>query len=143
MRQSFKIHLTFYLLVNLFLVGVWAASGGGNFWPVWSILAWGLAVAVHGAVVFHRVGVRPTRTEGPTSVHEMESSAGLDRQSLRPATAPDGTVTILFTDIEASSQLNERLGDVRWLELLRAHHAIVRDEVHQQASRSSRRGTGS
>jgi eukaryotic-like serine/threonine-protein kinase len=50
---------------------------------------------------------------------------------LRPAAAPDGTVTILFSDIEASTQLNERLGDVRWLELLRAHHAIVREQVHQ------------
>jgi class 3 adenylate cyclase len=37
---------------------------------------------------------------------------------LRPAAAPDGTVTILFSDIEASTLLNERLGDVRWLELL-------------------------
>ena len=38
---------------------------------------------------------------------------------------------MLFSDIEASTQLNERLGDVRWLELLRAHHAIVREQVHQ------------
>ena len=131
MRQSFKIHLTFYVLVNLFLIGVWAASGGGYFWPVWSILGWGLGVAAHGAVVFHRSGAPPPRTEGPTSVHERAASVGSDRPSLRPATAPDGTVTILFTDIEASTQLNERLGDVRWLELLRAHHAIVRDQVHQ------------
>jgi class 3 adenylate cyclase len=27
--------------------------------------------------------------------------------------------------------LNERLGDVRWLELLRTHHAIVRDQVRE------------
>jgi class 3 adenylate cyclase len=48
---------------------------------------------------------------------------------MRPVAAPDGTVTILFSDIEASTALNERLGDVRWVQLLRAHHALVRDQV--------------
>jgi hypothetical protein len=31
--------------------------------------------------------------------------------------------------------VNERLGDVRWLELLRTHHAIVRDQVHDHGGR--------
>jgi class 3 adenylate cyclase len=35
-------------------------------------------------------------------------------------------VTILFTDIENSTALNERRGDRRWLEVLRAHNSIVR-----------------
>jgi eukaryotic-like serine/threonine-protein kinase len=143
LSQSFKVHLTFYLLVNVFLIGIWAASGGGYFWPVWSILGWGLGVAAHGAVMLHRGGGRPSRPatpdetnaaqvrDAPTSVHEMASSVGSERPSLRPAAAPDGTVTILFTDIEASTQLNERLGDVQWLELLRAHHALVREQVHE------------
>ncbi|HZO60127.1 MAG TPA: adenylate/guanylate cyclase domain-containing protein [Solirubrobacterales bacterium] len=143
LRQSFKVHLTFYLLVNVFLIGIWAVSGGGYFWPVWSLLGWGLGLAAHWAVVFHRKGwqspgmapagesnAAPVR-DTPTSVEEMASSVGSERPSLRPAAAPDGTVTILFTDIEASTQLNERLGDVRWLELLRAHHAIVREQVHE------------
>jgi class 3 adenylate cyclase len=56
-------------------------------------------------------------------------SVATERPSLRPATAPDGTVTILFSDIEGSSALNERLGDVCWLELLRAHQRVVRDQV--------------
>lgn len=51
----------------------------------------------------------------------------------RPRTGhrPDGTVTILFTDIEDSTALNERLGDQRWLEVLRTHNAIVRDCVRE------------
>jgi class 3 adenylate cyclase len=36
---------------------------------------------------------------------------------------------MLFSDIESSTEVNERLGDVRWLELLREHHAIVREQV--------------
>jgi class 3 adenylate cyclase len=38
-------------------------------------------------------------------------------------------VTILFSDIEGSTALNERLGDARWLELLRVHHRVVRGQV--------------
>jgi class 3 adenylate cyclase len=143
LRQSFKTHLTFYLLVNVFLIGIWAASGGGYFWPIWVILGWGIGVAAHGAPLIARAGSRqPRKTPGSettppevqdarTSVDEMASMVGSERPSLRPAAAPDGTVTILFSDIEASTQLNERLGDVQWLELLRTHHAIVREKVHE------------
>jgi class 3 adenylate cyclase len=138
-RQSFKTHLTFYLLVNALLIGIWAAGGGGNFWPVWVILGWGIGVAAHGAPLFAgrpqatlgSEATAPHARDAPTSVHEVASSVGSERPSLRPGTAPDGTVTILFTDIEGSTRLNERLGDVQWLELLRAHHVIVREQVHQ------------
>jgi class 3 adenylate cyclase len=143
LAQSFRHHLTVYLLVNVFLIGIWAASGGGYFWPIWPILGWGIGLAVHGAPLISGAGSRRRRasrgstatvTQGrdaPTSVDEVASTVGSERPSLRPGTAPDGTVTILFTDIEGSTQLNERLGDVQWLELLRAHHVIVREQVHQ------------
>ena len=64
-----------------------------------------------------------------SSVDEVASTVAAERPSLRPAAAPDGTVTILFSDIEGSTALNERLGDVRWLELLRAHNRVVRDQI--------------
>jgi class 3 adenylate cyclase len=38
-------------------------------------------------------------------------------------------VTLLFTDIEGSTELTVRLGDQRWLEILREHHALVRAQV--------------
>jgi class 3 adenylate cyclase len=129
LSQSFKIHLTLYVLVNAFLIGIWAASGGGYFWPVWAILGWGIGVAAHGAPLVAGLGSRHDGAK--TSVDEIASSLGSERPSLRPATAPDGTVTVLFSDIEGSTGLNERLGDVRWLELLRTHHSIVREQVHQ------------
>lgn len=43
--------------------------------------------------------------------------------------APRGHVTLLFSDIESSTELNERLGDPRWMEVLRAHNAAIRGEV--------------
>jgi class 3 adenylate cyclase len=141
--HSLRIHLTYYVLVNVLLIGIWAASGGGYFWPIWPILGWGIGVAAHGAPLIARAGSRSPRAlrgrkatarqarDAPTSVDEMALTVGAQRPSLRPAAAPDGTVTVLFSDIEASTALNERLGDVRWLELLRAHHAIVREQVHE------------
>ncbi len=132
MEQSLKAHLTVYALVNLFLIGVWAASGAGYFWPIWPMLGWGLGVAAHAAAGIGGRS-RPARDplEGPTSVDEVASTVGSERPSLGQAAAPDGTVTMLFSDIEGSTVLNERLGDVRWLDLLRVHHALVRDEVQR------------
>ncbi|MCH8050480.1 MAG: adenylate/guanylate cyclase domain-containing protein, partial [Chloroflexi bacterium] len=52
-----------------------------------------------------------------------------EQPNLRRHAAPDGTVTLLFTDIEGSTELTERLGDQRWLELLREHNAIIREQL--------------
>jgi eukaryotic-like serine/threonine-protein kinase len=54
-----------------------------------------------------------------------------ERPDLAGTTAPDGTVTILFTDIEDSTALNERLGDGRWLDVLRAHNLVVRECIRE------------
>src|SRR4051812_1805493 len=144
LTTSFRIHLSIYVVVNVMLIGIWAASGGGYFWPIWPILGWGIGVGCHGAPLLARRGAPPRRRAVPTfersptrvavpeatsSVDEVASRVAAERPTLRPAAAPDGTVTILFSDIEGSTALNERLGDTRWLELLREHNRIVRDEV--------------
>ena len=43
--------------------------------------------------------------------------------------APEGTVTILFTDVTGSSEMTERLGDVRAQELIQDHNAITRKQI--------------
>ena len=43
--------------------------------------------------------------------------------------APAGLVTILFTDIEDSTALTQRLGDAKAQELVRAHNTIVREAL--------------
>jgi len=48
---------------------------------------------------------------------------------MRAHAAPDGTVAILFSDIEDSTVLTEKLGDELWLELLREHNTIFREQV--------------
>ena len=64
-----------------------------------------------------------------TSLDAVASEVEEERPDLSGHTAPDGTVTILFSDIEGSTEINERLGDQRWLEVLREHNAIIRDAV--------------
>jgi class 3 adenylate cyclase len=66
-----------------------------------------------------------------TSIDAITANMAAEPPDLRSHTAPDGTVTLLFTDIEDSTGLTVRLGDQRWLELLRGHHALVRREVHR------------
>jgi class 3 adenylate cyclase len=138
LRTSVKIHATIYTLVNLMLVGIWAASGGGEFWPIWSILGWGIGLGAHAAPVMAGVGRRsvhhrPRPQLGPASADDLAERVQRDRPNLSSAAAPDGTVTILFSDIADSTALNTRLGDVRWLELLRAHHALVREQFERHA----------
>ena len=59
----------------------------------------------------------------------IADEVGRARPDLSSATAPNGTVTILFTDIEGSTQLTERLGDQEWMLVLAAHNAIVREHA--------------
>jgi DNA-binding NarL/FixJ family response regulator len=44
---------------------------------------------------------------------------------------PEGTVTVLFTDIEGSTSLVERLGDVRAREVFRDHDRLVRQALKE------------
>ena len=54
MEHAFQMHARVYVLVNVFLVGVWLAVGGGYFWPIWPILGWGLAVGLQGGLLYNR-----------------------------------------------------------------------------------------
>jgi class 3 adenylate cyclase len=131
LRASVKIHTTIFVLVNVMLIAIWALTGGGYFWPVWSILGWGVGLGAHAAPLIAGVGKRPVRPEEleSASISEVAESVQDERPSLASAAAPDGTVTILFTDIVGSTELNDRLGDLRWLELLRVHHELVRAQI--------------
>jgi eukaryotic-like serine/threonine-protein kinase len=61
-----------------------------------------------------------------TSIEAVVAAVGSERPDLSAIASEDGTVTILFSDIENSTLLNERLGDARWLEVLREHNRVFR-----------------
>lgn len=64
-----------------------------------------------------------------SSLEELAGWAEAERPDLRRMAARDGTVTILFSDIENSTATNERLGDQAWVRLLGVHDSIVRGRV--------------
>jgi eukaryotic-like serine/threonine-protein kinase len=69
------------------------------------------------------------RLRSQTTIDRMLSWAEAEQPDLQRASAPDGTVTVLFSDIEGSTELTERLGDQRWLEVMEQHNRIVRAQV--------------
>jgi hypothetical protein len=53
-RRDFMNHVAAYVVVNAFLVVVWAVTGGGYFWPAWVLGAWGAGLVLHGWDVYLR-----------------------------------------------------------------------------------------
>ena len=51
-KREFRTHLTAYVAVNALLVLIWFATGAGYFWPMWPMLGWGIAVAIHASTVY-------------------------------------------------------------------------------------------
>ena len=51
-KLGFYIHLLVFLLVNLFLLFSSWATDSGYWWSAWTLLAWGIGLAVHGTVIF-------------------------------------------------------------------------------------------
>ncbi|HUR78343.1 MAG TPA: adenylate/guanylate cyclase domain-containing protein [Acidimicrobiales bacterium] len=103
------------------------------------------SVPVRFTAVFHLVGVQwrivhcltaiPVGNEESlgmsltTSVDLVAQAVELERPDLGVASASDGSVTLLFTDIEGSTARNAAVGDQDWMLILRAHHDLVRTQV--------------
>ena len=51
-RRDFYTHLLVYLLVNGFIVGIWAVTGSGFFWPIFPMVGWGIGLVMNGWDVF-------------------------------------------------------------------------------------------
>ena len=47
-KRDLQAHLLAYVLVNLFLNGIWfLTDAGGFYWPMFPLLGWGIGVAFH------------------------------------------------------------------------------------------------
>lgn len=53
-RRDFGSHLVAYVVINAFLIAIWAVTGAGYFWPVWVIAGWGVGLVLHAWDVFFR-----------------------------------------------------------------------------------------
>lgn len=50
---------------------------------------------------------------------------GRNRTSIESLVGPDGTVSLMFCDIEGSTEINRRIGDDEWVRVIRAHDQVV------------------
>jgi len=80
--ESFGIHAGVWVCLNVFNIGVWAVSGHGYFWPVWTLLAAAVALGIHAAalllshrdreVLTERIETLETSRAGAVDVQEAE-----------------------------------------------------------------------
>ncbi len=64
-----------------------------------------------------------------TSIDTVAREVLVAQPDLRKQAAPDGTVTIMFSDIEGSTEKTAALGDTKWMEVLKDHSAIIREQL--------------
>jgi class 3 adenylate cyclase len=160
----FIVHLFTYVAVCGFLVCVWALTQGSfddlseiardpgrarqlDFWPIWVILGWGVAIVIHLGVVISRIprflGSHRARRRAAAQRREaaravahvgeevmQRSAAALrsirPRRASRPEPPTRRWVSVMFTDIVDSTRLAETLGDQEWSEVLGRYRGLVR-----------------
>ncbi len=90
----------------------------------------------HGAKLYlDQVITRKLQLQGlgdmdiKTSIDAVYAAVRTERPDISVHAAADGKVTLMFSDIEDSTPLAERLGDEAWVALLREHNAIFREQI--------------
>ncbi len=51
-KSDFGKHLVTYLVINGMMIGIWALTDRGYFWPVWVMGGWGVGLVLHAWTTF-------------------------------------------------------------------------------------------
>jgi class 3 adenylate cyclase len=104
---GFRLHAAAYGLTIGLLVGTWALTGHGFFWPFFPAAGWGIALGLHAVCV--------------RSVHERRRHTGVQATTIGPpptnGPAPQPArrqVVAMFIDVVDSTRLTEVIGDEEW-----------------------------
>jgi class 3 adenylate cyclase len=84
------------------------------------------------ASIVHAVDY-PTSEETSPTLAALVATVDIAEYPFRGQTSPDGSMTVVFTDLEGSTGMLERLGEERWLEVIRDHNRLVRERVRAHA----------
>lgn len=155
---GFQHHLTVYLLTIGMLIGIWALSGGGHFWPFYPAAGWGIGLGSHWMAAKNgreRPDHRYDRAVDKTERRDEQLRRRNERHESRhhplpppmpgvppaPAPAPSPSaseapvrrfVVAMFVDVVNSTRLNEALGDEQWSALRRALRRQIDEAVTSQ-----------
>jgi class 3 adenylate cyclase len=69
------------------------------------------------------------------SVYAVATLVQTSRPDLGSAAAPDGTVTLVFSDMEGFTRMTESLGDMAAHQVVQAHNRIVREQTTAHGGR--------
>jgi hypothetical protein len=61
---SSRTHLVMYVVVNAFLIGIWAVTGAGFFWPVFVLGGWGIGLIGNAWDVYGRKPISEAEIAG-------------------------------------------------------------------------------
>lgn len=89
----------------------------------WRVAHWHNSIGIRNE---DAIGVTLT-----TSIERTEQAVRVARPDVAPVAAPDGTVSVMFSDIESSTVLLERLGDTEFVRLLAWHDEVVREAADE------------
>jgi hypothetical protein len=65
-KRDFGTHVVVYVIVNAMLVGIWAVTGAGFFWPIFPILGWGIGVGANAWDVYGRKSITEAEVQRET-----------------------------------------------------------------------------
>ena len=99
-RRSLSTDAVAYVVVNAFLVVVWALSGQGYFWPAWVMGAWGIGLAMHAWDAYFR----KTVTESTVPPSHRSDGVYLDHFCVA---IQNGKYLVLLDGVECDDHLGD------------------------------------
>lgn len=125
---GYRAHATAYALVNALLVGTWALTGHGFFWPFFPIAGWGIGLGMHA------FGVRTWQRHRHHRKQREARRVHKGRQGRLPAgahgengsrAAVRAQAAVMFTDIVDSTRLTAVIGDENWTRVRARHREML------------------
>lgn len=155
---GFIAHLIVYAAVNGFLIAIWAMTGDDesvrfarerfeirdehDFWPIWPMMGWGVALAIHFGLAVLTLPRKRRRRRMRRAAEWQRLQAAYGAPATHIPTAPPADpqparkggrrwVVVMLMDVSGSTRYNEVLGDEAWSRLLISLRETVRGLLAQ------------